>query len=307
MDPATEAAEFISDRVKRGDYYFLDLSPDPEGALSVVCGGREVCDSSYLVDRKDFRFYSLEFVATGCGKVSLSGMTGNQSEQEHSKSRVKSGYKEFPLEPGTVFCYGPGIPHRIETDSSTPMVKYFVDFTGRDAASLVEAAFTDRTPWSVSSADWIQRLFEDLKTAANNLTQSRGAICSLIVRQLLVMLADRTLSGNPGEMDRSLTFRNLKTRLRELALQGYTLNQAAKDCGISPSYLSRLFRRFDTETPQHWMTRCRMDFAASLLLDHRLLVKEVANLTGYEDQYHFSRIFKSIYGHSPEAFRHLRG
>ena len=307
MDTNAEEAEIISDRVKRGDYYFLDLNPDPSSPLSVVCGGREVCDQSYLVDRKEFRFYSLEFVATGSGIVSLATEAGNSANLEYSKADLKSGLRAFALKPGTVFCYGPGLPHRIEADSSAAMVKYFVDFSGSDAAGLVQAAFPDGLPWAVSSAEWIQRLFEDLKSAADHLAESRRAVCSLIVRQLLVMLADRSLSGSPGELDPGTRFRNLKNRLRELALQGCTLGQAARDCGISNSYLSRLFRRFDTQTPQHWMTRCRMDFAASLLLDHRLLVKEVANLTGYEDQYHFSRIFKSIHGQPPETFRRLRG
>jgi AraC-like DNA-binding protein len=288
MDTKAQAAEFISDRVKRGDYYFLDLNPDPVCTLSVVCGGREVCDSSYLVDRKDFRYYSLEFVAAGSGTVGLAG-------------------RNHIMEPGTVFCYGPGIPHRINAGPAITMVKYFVDFTGTEAASLAKAAFPDGTPWAVSSSDWIQRLFEDLKSAADHLADSRIAVCALIVRQLLVMLADRSLSGTPGELDLRTRFSSLKNRLRERALQGCSLGQAARDFGISTSYLSRLFRRFDTQTPQRWMTRCRMDFAASLLLDHRLLVKEVSNLTGYEDQYHFSRIFKTIYGYSPETFRRLRG
>jgi len=292
-------ADFISDRVKRGDYYFINLNPDQASSLSVVCGGREVCDDSYLVDRKDFRFYSLEFVASGSGLVSLAGTPDGRTGS-------RAGSRDFPLEPGTVFCYGPGISHRIKAGPASAMVKYFVDFTGREAAALVLAAFPDGTPWAVSSADWVQRLFEDLKTAADHLTETRASVCSLIVRQLLVMLADRTLSGAPGEMDRSLKFRTLKSRLREFALKGYDLQHAASACGISTSYLSRLFRRFDTETPQRWMLRCRMSFAASLLLDHRLLVKEVAALTGYEDQYHFSRIFKAIYGHSPDTFRHLR-
>lgn len=305
------AAEFLSDRVKRGDYYFLDLNPDPVGSLSVVCGGRELCDENYLVDRKDFRYYSLEFVASGSGSVSLTGWTPgkNSNKPEKMSERTidnKTSALTFALEPGTVFCYGPGIPHRIEAGNQSTMVKYFVDFSGSEAERLAAAAFPEGLPWIVASPDWIQRLFEDLKTAADTLTETRSAVCALIVRQILVMLADRSLSGMPGEMDRSLKFRELKGRLRELALQGCTLGEAAQASNISPSYLSRLFRRFDTETPQRWMMRCRMTFAASLLLDPRLLVKEVAALTGYEDQYHFSRTFKAIYGHSPDSFRRLR-
>lgn len=326
MNPETAdgkacAAEFFSDRVKRGDYYFLDLNPDPASSLSVVCGGREVCDENYLVDRKDFQYFSLEFVASGNGTVNLTSRsfckTGSKTDsqtnnsqsnnsQSNSNSFGKARARNFPLEPGTVFSYGPGVPHRIKAGRPSTMVKYFVDFSGPEAESLVAAAFPDGSPWVVSSPDWIQRLFEDLKASADSLTETRSAVCALIVRQILVMLADRSLSGTPGEMDRSLKFRSLKTRLRELALQGYDLEEAARASNISPSYLSRLFRRFDTETPQRWMMRCRMTFAASLLLDPRLLVKEVATLTGYEDQYHFSRIFKAVYGHSPDTFRKLR-
>jgi AraC-like DNA-binding protein len=186
------------------------------------------------------------------------------------------------------------------------MVKYFVDFSGSEAAPLVSKAFGNPSPWTVSSESWIQRLFEDLNLAAHSLTAGRAAVCALLVRQILVMLADRTLSGAPVDMNRAVKFRSLKTRLRELALQNHAVADAARICGISTSYLSRLFRQYDTETPQHYMVRCRMDFAAALLLDPLLLVKEVATLAGYEDQYHFSRTFKSIHGHSPETFRRLR-
>ena len=152
----------------------------------------------------------------------------------------------------------------------------------------------------------MQRLFEDLKVAADSLQESRTVVCSLLVRQLLALLADRTLSGPHQDAGLSLRFRKLKAGLRDQALQGLSLDQAARSCGVSPSYLSRLFRKFDSVTPHQFLVRCRMALAASLLLDPQLLVKEVASLSGYDDPYHFSRTFKSVYGHSPEAFRRLR-
>jgi AraC-like DNA-binding protein len=186
------------------------------------------------------------------------------------------------------------------------MLKYFVDFVGIQAFNLVRRAFPEGIPWVVSTSAWIQRLFEDLKVAADSLSESRAEVCSLVVRQLLVLLTDRTLSSTLEEAGLTQRFRKHKNTLRELALKGVDLDQAAQACGVSASYLSRLFRRFDTVTPHQYLIRCRMAFAASLLLDPHLLVKEVATLSGYEDQFHFSRIFKTIYGRSPEAFRKLR-
>jgi len=283
---ASHPSHLLSDRVRRGDYYFLDLAPEA-AELAVVCGGREVCDQTYVVDRPGFRYFSLEFVAAGHGTLSLSG-------------------RRFSLVPGTVFSYGPGVPHRIEVTTPTPMVKYFVDFVGSQASGLVKEAYPEGHPWEVTATAWIQRLFEDLKVAADTLQESRTNVCALIVRQLLSLLADRGLSGTPEDTPLNLKYRNLRAALKDLALQGLGLEEAARRCGVSPSYLSRLFRKFDSVTPHRFLVQCRMAFAASLLLDPQLLVKEVAQLTGYDDQYHFSRNFKEIYGYSPEAFRKLR-
>jgi AraC family transcriptional regulator, arabinose operon regulatory protein len=243
---AQKDAQLIADGAKRGDYYFLKLNPDPGCELAVVCGGRELCDGSYLVDRPGFRYHSLEFVASGYGSLQLGG-------------------KRAALEPGTVFCYGPGIAHRIEAAKGQPMLKYFVDFSGASATNLVRKAFSDGKPWAVSSSSWIQRLFEEMKAAADGLGESRDEVCSLILRQILAMLADRSLYGAPESLEGSLRFRTLKDRLRELALLGYDVERAARACGISTSYLSRLFRRFDHESPKRYLLRCRMAFAASLL------------------------------------------
>ena len=186
------------------------------------------------------------------------------------------------------------------------MVKYFVDFAGTDAPILAARAFPDGGPWVVSAAPWIMRLFEDLGMAAQTLPDSRGPVAALVVRQLFTMLCDRSLSSPHGSSELNQRFLKLKANLGELALRGLSLAEAASECGVSPSYLGRLFRLFDQESPHRYLVRSRMAFAASLLLDPHLLVKEVASLSGYEDQYHFSRTFKAFYGHSPEGFRKLR-
>ena len=46
---------------------------------------------------------------------------------------------------------------------------------------------------------------------------------------------------------------------------------------------------------------------AAELLDHSdLLVKQVSAEVGYEDAFHFSRVFKRFLGISPRDFRRLR-
>jgi len=276
---------FLSNRVKRGDYYFLNLTPDPEQELEVVCGGREVCGEDYVVDRTGFRWWSVEYVASGHGQARLGGRT-------------------VPLVPGTLLYYGPQTPHRLQVEPGSSMVKYFVDFVGRQSQSLLEAAFGS-APSVVAGAS-VQRLFEDLKAYAETLSDTRSAVCGLVVRQLLALLPDKAMASAVDNRELRTKYQAIKQRLAEKALEGLSVAEVAQECHVSPSYLARLFRQFDDETPHQYLLRCRMAFAASLLLDRHLLVKEVAQMTGYEDQYQFSRAFKRVYGQSPQQLRTLR-
>ena len=279
---------FLSTQVERGDYFFLNLTPDPTSDLEVVCGGREVCGQEYVVDRPGFRWWSVEFVASGLGQATV-------------------GTRTFSLAPGTVFCYGPTLSHRLRVKEGSSLVKYFVDFVGNLGEQLVSRAFPDAAPCLVTEGSRVQRLFEDLKTSADTLGDSKAAVCRLLVQQLLTLLPDKTMSSPIEDRELLTKFQFLKAKMSEQALEGLTAEAVARSCGISPSYLARLFRQFDQETPHRYLLRCRMSFAASLLLDPQLLVKEVARMAGYDDQYQFSRTFKSIYGQSPNTFRKLRG
>lgn len=76
----------------------------------------------------------------------------------------------------------------------------------------------------------------------------------------------------------------------------------AEACFVDQAYLSRLFKRFAEESPLHLLTRLKMGKAAELLITRGLLVKQAAEETGFPDPYHFSRVFKRVYGIPPETF-----
>jgi AraC-like DNA-binding protein len=67
-----------------------------------------------------------------------------------------------------------------------------------------------------------------------------------------------------------------------------------------------LFRRYDHQTPYQFLLRLKMNHAAERLQSPGTLVKQVAEETGFADPFHFSRMFKSVLGLSPDAFRGIR-
>jgi AraC family transcriptional regulator len=82
-----------------------------------------------------------------------------------------------------------------------------------------------------------------------------------------------------------------------------TIAQLARECGLSPGYFARAFRRTTGVTPHQWLIRKRFERAQQLLLRGRIELAEVAVACGFVDQSHFSRVFAKLAGMSPGKWR----
>jgi AraC-like DNA-binding protein len=82
-----------------------------------------------------------------------------------------------------------------------------------------------------------------------------------------------------------------------------TLSQLARDAGISIPHLSAEFKRYCGDSPINYLIKRRLQQARYLLLDRNLSISEIADRVGYEDLFHFSRLFKKHFGISPRDMR----
>ncbi|HRJ70733.1 MAG TPA: AraC family transcriptional regulator [Terrimicrobiaceae bacterium] len=71
----------------------------------------------------------------------------------------------------------------------------------------------------------------------------------------------------------------------------------------SVPYFCEQFRKTFQTPPMEYVIRLRLQRAAYLLRDHNLHIGEIARLCGYDDIYHFSKMFKKRHGRSPSACR----
>jgi AraC-like DNA-binding protein/quercetin dioxygenase-like cupin family protein len=286
---ASQAApEFFSADVTEARRFYLDLHPPKNGRLAVVCGGLERCNPDYAIDRKTFPFYSLEYVARGRGEVTLKGHT-------HS------------LQPGCLLSYGPGVPHRITGDKADTLVKYFVDFTGTRATVLLRSC--GLSPGRVSEvvpANALQPLFDELIQAGLRVRRESGMLCAKLLECLALRIAGAHASPASAETQAFATFQRCRSHIEQHSLRLRTLGQIAGECHVNNAYLCRLFRRYDSQSPCHYLLRLKMNYAAQRLQQHDALVKKVAAEAGFDDPFHFSRAFTSVFGLSPSAFRGLR-
>jgi AraC family transcriptional regulator of arabinose operon len=71
----------------------------------------------------------------------------------------------------------------------------------------------------------------------------------------------------------------------------------------SPSYVSRLFRKYTGLPPIHYINYIRIEAAKKLLCSSDLSVNRIAHSVGIEDPLYFSRLFKKSTGLSPIVYK----
>lgn len=75
---------------------------------------------------------------------------------------------------------------------------------------------------------------------------------------------------------------------------------------LSPVYISKIFKEETGESPINYLIKIRLEKARDILLTSEGgSIKSIANSVGYEDVYHFSKLFKKYYGISPLYYKKI--
>jgi AraC-like DNA-binding protein len=83
-----------------------------------------------------------------------------------------------------------------------------------------------------------------------------------------------------------------------------SLKEISQEVNVHPAYLSREFsKHFDNLSFGEYIRKLRIEKAISLLQTSKHSLSEIAYLTGFSDQSHFTRIFRKITGTSPSEFK----
>lgn len=80
------------------------------------------------------------------------------------------------------------------------------------------------------------------------------------------------------------------------------IGELAERCGISQSYLKKLFIKRFGLPPAKYIIQLKINYACDLLRSDLYNITQVAEHCGYENVYYFSRQFKEYMGVSPKTF-----
>lgn len=85
--------------------------------------------------------------------------------------------------------------------------------------------------------------------------------------------------------------------------QPVRLGDLAKRMHLTEPHVCSMFGRYFGISPMNYVIRLRLHHAVHLLGDRNLSVSRIAGMVGYDDLYHFSRLFKKHLGVSPMGMR----
>ncbi len=132
------------------------------------------------------------------------------------------------------------------------------------------------------------------------------ATARMLATHLLLQDA-RLLQANASrDIGDALTDRRLRRVLEFMqhhATEAITLDELAKEAGISRFHFGRLFKRKVGLAPHEYLVQLRLERAAVILRSTDLDVASVAHQCGYPHPGRFAQAFRRAYSLSPSAYR----
>lgn len=88
--------------------------------------------------------------------------------------------------------------------------------------------------------------------------------------------------------------------------QSLRMDELARQIGITPSYLSHVFREYNGTTPSRYLALIRVENSKRFLEQTQWTIGEVAVKSGYENTMNYTKVFRKMVGCSPTTYRKMK-
>ncbi|MDQ0154043.1 response regulator [Robertmurraya andreesenii] len=99
------------------------------------------------------------------------------------------------------------------------------------------------------------------------------------------------------------TIKQIKQYIMEHSHENISLETLAQKVGLSPIYISKMFKEKLGINYIDFLTDCRIEKAKKLLCDPIKSIKEISFEVGYHEPNYFSKVFKKVCQMSPKEYR----
>lgn len=201
------------------------------------------------------------------------------------------------------------ITHKYGADTNNPWTIYWVHFTGEIANdySLYLTGKRSSGPMIVFPSAERNLLFDEIIHYASMINNPDAVIyANNCLYNYLASFKNSIFSESESDQKRTGVIDACIELMKNNLGENLSLPEMATMMGISVSYLSALFKERVHESPYTYYIFLKVQRACYLLWNSSMNIKTIAEELGYDDPYHFSRVFKKTMGVSPKIFRNGR-
>lgn len=212
---------------------------------------------------------------------------------------------KLELGPGDVVLVFPEIAHAYGPVAGGEWTHVYVVFDGPQfqlwrAQGLLNP---ERPVLRLGEPDYWQRRLHDVVQAeathrAGAPLRAMGRFLQLVAEMLATEAENARRSGRDDWLEKSLRL------LGERGTGGWSAPQAvAGEVGLSYENFRKRFAQLTGESPGHYQKRRRIEWACAAIYHGGSSFKEIADLLGFCDVFHFSKAFKQEIGLTPSEYR----
>jgi AraC-like DNA-binding protein len=212
--------------------------------------------------------------------------------------------RKYRVIPGSAWILFPGVRHFYKPVYEVGWMEYWAGFKGPAFDALRDDGFiSPESPFfEIGLQNSVLECFNEILDEVRNqrpLYQIKASSCILsLIAQILAFERRKAQPGHSEQLVEKARF-----LMEENIYDDIDLNSIAERLDVSTSHLNEVFKTYTAMTPYQYYIHIKMHLAKSLLEQGELSVKEISFRLGFQDQYHFSRLFKSKTGIAPSQWK----
>lgn len=229
--------------------------------------GHEDCKPSHDYGPAVRTHWLLHYVVSGFGKFTREGVT-------------------YDIGPGQIFVIPPYLETYYQADDKRPWKYIWIGFTAKEVPEVfLEPVITCPNAGSV---------FHEMMSCGK-MKNGRSAFLSSCLWKLVSVLLEHD-EVRQDYVDEALNF------MHSDYANGITIQKIADSLGLNRKYFCSIFSKRVGVSPSEYLIQLRLNRAAELMTVYYESPTTAAMSVGYDDLYHFSKIFKKYFGVSPRNY-----
>jgi AraC-like DNA-binding protein len=218
---------------------------------------------------------------------------------------LKIGDTEFTPKPGQWFLMPQGVKQSYSCTNGPRFKKYWCHFTARIGENNLFDIL--KVPFFIDICDDVEpiQLFSELITWETSDSMASPLLLKAALYKLIAYYVEHGSRNEEGIQLATMSepLQEVVSYIHAHYSENLTIGELAEMVHLHPNYFIRVFKRHFGASPIKYVNKKRIEEAKWLLISTNHTLSMIGELIGIPDISYFSKLFRSMTGFSPSAFR----